>query len=381
MASKSVNSSGLQILSLALALTPLSVAAQTAPPKFLGVESCSTSSCHGGAGEMRHQVDTWTRLDFHSKSAHTLTSARSEQIAKAAGIPDAAKSTRCTTCHAPFHDVPAAVLSANVKTDIGVSCENCHGPAERWLLSHTRKDFSHADKVAAGMRDLRSLNVRANSCVACHQTVETALLNAGHPELLFELDGQSVTEPRHWKERGDYHGGKAWLVGQAAALRETSWQLSGELNNTALSTRWSALVWIMQKTDGLDSSLPSLKAFALVAAADNVKRAQQLADDLAKQAAKANWSGELSLKLLRQLAATHAEFREQVQPQLVQARRAERLVLALDRLVTSLDRKGLDAELNALFKLAQSVPDFEPARFADALEQFSRKLPQTVATK
>jgi len=82
----------------------------------------------------------------------------------------------------------------------GVSCENCHGPAENWLRAHTRSDWTHADRTFAGMRDLKNLYVRANNCVACHQTVELPLLKAGHPELIFELDGQSVSEPKHWRK-------------------------------------------------------------------------------------------------------------------------------------------------------------------------------------
>jgi len=59
----------------------------------------------------------------------------------------------------------------------------------------------------------------------------------------------------------------------------------------------------------------------------------------------------------------------------LQARRAERLVLALDRLVAALpelkNNGPVQSALNQLFKLAQSVPDFDPKQFADALQKFS----------
>ena len=67
--------------------------------------------------------------------------------------------------------------------------------------------------------------MRANTCVACHQNVDSDILAAGHPELVFELDGQSVAQPKHWTDPPDT-GARAWLVGQAVALRETSWRLS-----------------------------------------------------------------------------------------------------------------------------------------------------------
>ena len=96
----------------------------------------------------------------------------------------------------------------------------------QWLRGHTRKDWTYATRVGAGMRDLRNFYVRANTCVACHQNLDADLLAAGHPELTFELDGQSVAEPKHWRDEDPWSGPRAWLVGQAVALREMSWALA-----------------------------------------------------------------------------------------------------------------------------------------------------------
>ncbi|MDB6039794.1 MAG: hypothetical protein JWM99_3635, partial [Verrucomicrobiales bacterium] len=106
----------------------------------------------------------------------------------------------------------------------GVSCENCHGRAEPWIRSHTRTDLGHAERTNLGIRDLRDIYVRANKCVACHQNLDGQILAAGHPELIFELDGQAASQPRHWREKLDH--GQLWLEGQAVALREMSWQLT-----------------------------------------------------------------------------------------------------------------------------------------------------------
>jgi len=322
---------------------------------------------------MRHQVDTWRRLDFHSRAANTLGSARSEQIARAAGIADATKSVRCTTCHAPFHDVPAARFVKSIQPTVGVSCESCHGPAESWLLTHTRKDLAHADRVASGLRDLRNLRTRANSCVACHQNVETALIDAGHPELMFEMDGQSVTQPRHWRERGNYSAAQAWLVGQAVALRELSAALAAEPGNANLAERWAALVWLLQKTEVADAGLSPLKGVSAAVSADNAKRVEALANELAAKAAQTEWSDAATQSLLKQLAATAPDFRDKGASARAQARRAERLVLALDRLVTTSSRVELDADVNQLFWLARAIPGFEPDKFAAALEQLAPK--------
>src|SRR6185436_11806311 len=141
-----------------------------------------------------------SRQDFHTRGFAILTSARSARIAEGLGITEAQSSARCTVCHSPFQSVAPARLSAGAHSDEGVSCENCHNAAGGWLRGHTRTDWTYAMRVSAGMRDLRSLYVRANTCVACHQNIENALLKAGHPTMVFELDSQSINQPKHWKD-------------------------------------------------------------------------------------------------------------------------------------------------------------------------------------
>ncbi|MEQ2006359.1 MAG: cytochrome c family protein [Limisphaerales bacterium] len=361
------------LLLLAALLPAASLPGADAPARFTGSPSCATSMCHGGAGELRHQTTIWQKQDIHSRTFNTLVNARSAQIAAALKIPDATTSSRCTTCHAPFHDVPKSAFLAEItKPAEGVSCESCHGPAEKWIRPHTRPDYSHRDRVLAGLRDLKHLYVRANSCVACHQTVDPALLSAGHPELLFELDGQAVSEPKHWREKGDWHGPKAWLVGQAVALREMSAQLNREKTpGEKLTAPWAASLWLLQKLDGIDSALPTLKSVA------NAAQAHPAADTLARRAAEMEWSHDLTRQALQRLAKTHTEFADAKITRLQQARRAERLVLALDRLTAPLDKAALaklEPDLKELFAIAQSLPDFAPDKFAKALESFARKL-------
>jgi hypothetical protein len=216
---------------------------------FIGSVGCKSSSCHGGAGEKRSQYFTWSQKDYHTKAYAILLNARSERIAEGLGInvvggnvPAAATSARCTVCHAPFQSVAANRLSPGAHPDEGVSCESCHGAAGGWLRGHTRKDWTYNTRVGAGLRDLRSLYVRATACAACHQNLEPQILKAGHPDLFFELDGQSVAEPKHWKEDDPWNGLREWLTGQATALREMSWALAGDPRNDEWSTaRWNGL--------------------------------------------------------------------------------------------------------------------------------------------
>ncbi len=348
-----------------------------AAAKFLGANSCASSSCHGGGGAAQNQFLVWSLKDFHSqRPTATLTTARSKQIADVLGIKDAPVDARCTVCHAPLNAVPETLRGENFKVSEGVSCESCHGAAESWLRAHTRKDYTRADRTAAGMRDLQNLYVRANTCVACHQNVDTDILKAGHPELIFELDGQSVAEPKHWSAEKNGNGAQAWLVGQAVALREMSWQLANEKSPTDNQiNRWTALVWLLHFNQDTNIGLPILES-DWTAKLENFNRVQTLSDKLAKSAASLEWPPKITRTLLKELSqATQKSFSGNDS-----ARRAERLVLALDRLVAALpELKGnesLQTALNQLFQLAQSVPDFDPKQFAAALEKFSATLPQ-----
>lgn len=346
------------------------------PAKFLGADSCASSSCHGGGGANQDQFLVWSFKDFHSlRPVSTLSTARARQIANAADIADPTTDERCTTCHAPLRAVPPNLRGANFSLGEGVSCESCHGPAGNWIRSHTRSDYTRADRTAAGMRDLVNLYVRANTCVACHQVVAEPLLQAGHPELIFELDGQSVAEPRHWSAAKNGNGAQAWFVGQAVALREMSWELSREKAPSENEiNRWRGLVWLMVRADIIDSNLPKPPDITFRPNTENFLLVQKWSDDLARKTAEISWTDALTQTALFGLAGVSNDFRESV-PQPVQARRAERLVLALDRLLAA-QKSGepANAALDHLFQLAQSLPDFDPDAFATALTQFSHTI-------
>lgn len=367
---------------MAIAVTLVAAAAQSTihgadhstvmPAKFLGANSCASTSCHGGGGANQNQYLVWSMKDFHSeRPVATLTTARSRQIADTLGINDPAADARCTSCHAPLNDVPANERGDGFAVSEGLSCESCHGPAEHWIRSHTRTDYTRADRTAAGMRDLQNLYVRANTCVACHQVVSTDLLKAGHPELIFELDGQSVAEPKHWSAAKNGNGAQAWLVGQAVALREMSWELAGEASPLPSEIdRWRGLVWIVVRAGENAPTLPKPPDIAFRPNVENYRATQQWADRLALEATQLTWSDDLTRTLLLALAKSSNDF-ESVNLPSVQARRAERLVLALDRLSAATKSQAGNAELNRLFTLAQSVPDFDPKAFAMALDDYS----------
>jgi hypothetical protein len=238
-------------------------------------------------------------------------------------------------------------------------------------------------RVTAGMRDLKSFYVRANTCVACHQNVDADILRAGHPELTFELDRQSVDEPKHWRDDDPQSGVRAWLVGQAVALREMSWALSkSETPDPTEINRWKGLAWLLAKATAQQGSLPLIDQPGATTSLSIFTTAQGQADLLARRAAQSQFSNDLARQLLRTLAATDSEFvvSKETSPDLL-FRRAQRLVLALDRLSVAVSREPPGAAKNPalakLFEDIRSSADFQAPRFAEHLRNFRASIAES----
>lgn len=287
------------------------------------------------------------------------------RIAEALGISDPTRAAQCTVCHAPMRGVPADRLFKDATADRAVGCESCHGPAENWLRFHTRPDVNFAQIVSAGMRDLNDLYSRANNCIACHLNLDESIRAAGHPELFFELDGQCMAQPPHYRDERPAVGPRAWLTGQAAALRELSWKLTAKRDDRLLA-RWKATLWLLRKTDAGRRGLPDSGDFAAM---------QTAADQLAKQAANSAWTKEQIAKQLADYIYVRSEFNDPKTDKTELRRRAEVLVPTLDRLWQALRKQGaapsadFDAGLDLGNVLAREADDFDPSRFAVALER------------
>ena len=343
---------------------------------FVGSIGCKSSSCHGGAGPKRSQYFTWSQKDFHTKAYAVLLNARSERIAEGLGIGAAQSSARCTVCHSPLQSVAPSRLTRTAHPDEGVSCETCHGAAGGWLRGHTRTDWTYNTRVAAGMRDLRNLYVRANACVACHQNLAPELLKAGHPDLFFELDGQSVAEPKHWQDEEPWSGLREWLTGQAVALREMSWALANDPQNDAFSiARWNGLAWLCATATSAGSIPSPVSQPSSTPGMSDFTSMQTQADALARRASTSNWSDSSARSLLVALASVDAEFTAKGTANQVLGQRAKRLVLALDRLVNALGQNRgaplkVDPELNQLFQDVKTLDAFDASAFAGHLRAF-----------
>lgn len=221
------------------------------------------------------------------------------------------------------------------------------------------------------MRDLCNLYVRANTCVACHQNVDNALLKAGHPTLVFELDSQSANEPKHWKDEDAEIGAKSWLVGQAVALREAAWHSRTDAEPSADAQETSlALAWLLTKVTALEPALPKIYE----PTSSDLEPLQKQADELARRAA--SWNPESKMSILRALAESDSEFvvaKERSKVSLFY--RARCVVLALARLSVALEQPlKIDQELTALHDDISRHYNFDVAAFAEHLRAFRAKL-------
>ncbi len=194
-------------------------------PRLIGATSCGAATCHGGSldrgPEWNHSLSTWSINDAHAGAAQLLYDDDSRRIVRSLA-PDTADSpeeydnvlrNRCLSCHATVEpaDCQSRGLIDETVIAAGVSCESCHGPAEKWVHEHTRVEWSGLSRFdsATGMRDTESIIGRADTCVRCHIGSRTAdnlirdmnhdLIAAGHPALRFDLLLYNESMPMHWR--------------------------------------------------------------------------------------------------------------------------------------------------------------------------------------
>lgn len=205
---------------------------------FRGVGSCSASNCHGGdpdAGTVGAEYSIWVQQDRHAEAYSVLLNRKSRQMAETLGLKqEAHKAAICLNCHSPQRYIPIVKGEEAISSLLdGVSCESCHGGAEKWLAAHIRWDdaTSPAEKSRRGFVDTDDLWTRAKMCADCHvgapgRDVNHDLYAAGHPRLFFEFSAFMASMPIHWavdssRRHADWAErpgmeASTWAVGQLA---------------------------------------------------------------------------------------------------------------------------------------------------------------------
>ncbi|MBL8796846.1 MAG: hypothetical protein JNM56_23295 [Planctomycetia bacterium] len=207
---------------------------------FLGAASCSSTACHnngGLAGSPRSEYTTWMLRDRHVRAYDALLTERSKRIVmNYRGLKDIKdahpeKDLTCLQCHAL--DPLAAQQGHRIAYEDGVSCERCHGPAEKWIgVHHTRawQTKTPQEKAALGFVPPQDTVTRIQSCAGCHVgtpelDVNHDLIAAGHPRLLFEYSSFLANMPPHWDIKADKRRtpdleARAWSLGQIVSAQE-----------------------------------------------------------------------------------------------------------------------------------------------------------------
>ena len=207
----------------------------------LGAVTCASSLCHGAVKRwqdspvLQNEYVTFTRTDKHARAYKVLLNARSKRIANNLGLKMPAHEAKiCLDCHA--HNIPPARRGERFKFEDGITCESCHGPAERWIKPHVDPvgdpAAHHNANVENGLYPTSDAIARARLCLSCHfgnkdKLVTHRIMGAGHPRMSFELDTFTEIAPKHFSVDKNYGARKAiwddaktWAIGQALAVSE-----------------------------------------------------------------------------------------------------------------------------------------------------------------
>lgn len=372
--------------------------------KYTGTGSCASSSCHGAAkpaarpGDPDNTYRIWASKDKHNQAYSSLTKKESVAIAQKLKLGEPTKSDKCLGCHAL--NLSREQLAPKAKYDIaeGVSCDSCHGPAEKWLDGHdkgVKGGWPREKSIGVGMYDTKDVLKRANLCVSCHLAIDAAMVAAGHPTMIFELDNFSRNQPPHWKDVKEWFGARAWGTGQAVALRDSLQQLGARLSGNAseqlIRGSWDqarghaiAIGPLLAQvapdaTKSLDQSIAAIgealakdKTKAVALAASGAK----LAEEQAGKIARATYSRDLVLMVLK------AQLADPQRAASGGLRSAEQVAMAVDSLYGSIpdvanlpDHAAINTAINKLFdELAQKPADFDPKSFMANLQGVAQRI-------
>lgn len=131
--------------------------------KYVGAKKCKM--CHSKEKMSGTHYNVW-KEKAHAKAFETLGTDEAKEAAKKHGVEDPQKDEKCLNCH-----TVKAVLDSGDKIthEEGVSCEACHGAAEKYLKPHKKAGLEGAVKL--GMIPLRTMKVEEKEkvCLKCHK--------------------------------------------------------------------------------------------------------------------------------------------------------------------------------------------------------------------
>lgn len=221
----------LSVAALAVSLSWLTVNGRSItsqPPKdddaeeiIQGADSCVRCHREPSESDRRDKTTDFIMLgesvvfnnnDLHKRAFEALKDPLAKRMGEILRY-DVATAPQCLSCHSVDlqPDKKASAKSAkDYYTDFGVSCEECHGFANKWNSPHARQSWRQRDpdyKAKRGQIDLRNPVTRANRCASCHvgnaaegRFVTHEMYAAGHPPLpSLETMSFSRDQKMHYK--------------------------------------------------------------------------------------------------------------------------------------------------------------------------------------
>ncbi len=406
------------------------------PGQYTGPGSCSSTSCHGGVQPrstttvLQNEYSTWAVQDKHPKAFLALSNDVGKRMGKILNITPE-KDRRCLVCHAL--DIDASKKAATFDKLDGVSCENCHGPSSGWLGPHTTNGWNYQKSVGLGMTDTRDLVKRSEGCLSCHlgdaeRSVDHELIAAGHPDLYFEQASFEAVMPRHWTvptDKDPWIEIRTMVTGQAVQLRENMrrisrnagkfWPEYAELdcfachhNLTAPKDSWrqergypgrragnppwnpsryAVFSHVLREVDRasagqLEAEVGKVMAIVSDITADKAQIARtagaaaDVADQVAKKLANAQFDAAMTQRLVRAIVADADHISSQGE------RAAEQAAMAIDSLYLASKSKGragneaqVRGSINVLFQLLQNPSSYNPSAFSKQLKAVGAMMP------
>jgi hypothetical protein len=151
--------------SLVLFLLALSTGAAAEAPRYVGAKKCKM--CH------LKEYNSWAETKM-AKSFELLKPGVAAEAKKSHGLDPAKDYTadvNCIACHTTGYGKPGGFVDLAKTPDlVGVQCEVCHGPGEKYLqkefMSLQNKEYKKADLVAVGLVG----EITKSTCESCHNT-------------------------------------------------------------------------------------------------------------------------------------------------------------------------------------------------------------------
>ena len=166
--------------------------------QFATLAGDACQKCHG-------DQHAWWYDDPHYAAIEPFLERQQKnaQIARLYGISPsrmARGNVVCMDCH-------GTVVTGREKREVadGVSCQGCHGPAKEFFEPHQEGEKSqglsrpgYVKALRLGMRELKSLDTRADTCSGCHYITDSRLISSGHPSGLDFDYAAGMEKIRHW---------------------------------------------------------------------------------------------------------------------------------------------------------------------------------------